>query len=140
MMNNVTQLVNDNLYAINLVSYCTPGQLPRVKETDYRWKQEIINRNKKIGQLQGISWDTMWAYLIKPHSQQTTIKFISNSIYCIILEFSDATYIGWLHWNLIHPEEVKEMLKICHLGTSTSTDNQWVGLPQDHISVLDIFI
>ena len=63
----------------------------------------------------------MWTYLIKPHSQQTTIKFLSNAIDCIIPEFSDATYTGQLHSKLSHPEEVKEMLKICHLGTSNAT-------------------
>ena len=31
IVNNVTQLVNDNLYAINLIADCTPGQLPKVK-------------------------------------------------------------------------------------------------------------
>jgi len=84
IMNNVTQMVNDNLYAINLIADCSPSQLPRVKETDHRWKQEIINKNQQIGQLQGISWDTMWTYLIKPHSQKTTIKLLSNAIDCII--------------------------------------------------------
>lgn len=38
IMNNVTQLVNDNLYAINLIADCTPGQLPKLKETDHGWK------------------------------------------------------------------------------------------------------
>ena len=117
-------MVDDNLYEINLITYCSPGQLPKVKETDLRWKQEIINKNQQIGQLQGISWDSMWTYLIKPHSQQTTIKFLSNAIDCIIPEFSDATYTGQLHSKLSHLEEVKEMLKICHLRTSTSTDDQ----------------
>ena len=31
MMNNVTQVVNDSLYAINLILDCTPAMLPRVK-------------------------------------------------------------------------------------------------------------
>ena len=68
--------MNDNLYAINLIADCSLGQLPRIKETDHSWKQAITNKNHQIGQLQGISWDTMWTYLIKPHSQQTTTKFL----------------------------------------------------------------
>ena len=66
--NNVTYIVNDNLYAINLIVDCSPCQLPRVNETDLRWKQEIINKNQQIGQLQGISWDSMWTYLNKTRS------------------------------------------------------------------------
>ena len=94
LMNNTTQLINDSLYATNLISDCTPGKLPKVKEVDSRWKQEIIDKNQKISKLQGISWDNMWSYLIKPHSQQMAIKFFSNAIQCIIHEFSDATYTG----------------------------------------------
>ena len=84
MMNNITQLVNDSLYTTNLISDCTPGKLPKGKEAYSRWKEEIINKNQQISKLQGISWDIMWTYLIKPHSQQMAIKFLSNAINCII--------------------------------------------------------
>ena len=67
-MNNLTQLVNDSLYATNLISDCTPGKFPRVKETDTRWKQELINKNQKIKKIQEITWDVLWTYLIKLHS------------------------------------------------------------------------
>ena len=123
-MNNTTQLINDSLYATNLILDCTPGKLPKVKEADSRWKEEIINKNQQISKLQGISWDIMWTYLIKPHSQQMAIKFLSNVIHCIIPEFSDATYTGQLHSRLSHPTEVKDMLKIFHLGTLNTGDNQ----------------
>ena len=69
LMNNTTQLINDILYATNLISDCTLGKFPKVKEADSRWKEEIINKNQQIRKLQGISWDIMWTYLIKPHSQ-----------------------------------------------------------------------
>ena len=48
LMNNATQLINDILYATNLISDCTPGKLPKVKEADSRWKEEIINKNQHI--------------------------------------------------------------------------------------------
>ena len=91
LMNNITQLINDSLYDTNLISDCIPGELPKVKEADSRWKQEIVDKNKKISKLQGISWDNMWSYLIKPRSQHMPIKFLSNAIQCIIPKFSDAT-------------------------------------------------
>ena len=59
MMSNMTQLINDSLYATNLISDCTPGIIPKVKEGDYRWKEEIVNKNQQINKLQGISWDIM---------------------------------------------------------------------------------
>ena len=94
MMNSIAQLINDSLYATNLILDCIPGKLPKVKETDSKWKQELVNKNQQISKLQGISWDIMWAYLIKPQSQQMEIKCLSNAISCIIPEFSDATYTG----------------------------------------------
>ena len=124
MTNNITQLINDSLYATNLILDCIPGKLPRVKETKTRWKQELVNKDQKISKLQGISWDIMWTYLIRPHSHQMEIKFLSNAISCIIPEFSDATYTGQLHSRLSHPVEVKDMLKICHLGTLNTGENQ----------------
>ena len=97
MMNNITHLVNNSLYATNLISDCIPGKLPKVKETDTRWKQELVNKNQQINKLQGISWDIMWTFLIKSHNQQMEIKFLSNAINCIIPEFSDAMYTCQLH-------------------------------------------
>ena len=123
-MNNTTQLINDSLYATNLILDSTPGELPKVKEVHSRWKEEIINKNQHISKLQGISWDIMWTYLIKTHSEQMAIKFLSNAIHCIIPEFFDATYTGKLHSKMSQPIEVQDMLKICHLGTINTGENQ----------------
>ena len=46
LMNNATQLINDRFYATNLISDCTLGELPKVKEANSRWKEEIINKNQ----------------------------------------------------------------------------------------------
>ena len=124
MMGNITQFINDSLYAINLISDCVPGSLPKVKETDCRWKEEMMNKSQQINKLQTISWDNMWTYLIKPHNQQLAIKFLSNVVDCLIPEFSDATYAGQLHSKMSHPSEVQEMLKICHLVTLNEKQKQ----------------
>ena len=123
LMNNTIQLINDSLYATNLISDCTPGELPKVKEANSRWKKEIIDKNKKIRKLQGISWDNMWSYLIKPHSKQMAIKFLSNAIQCIIPEFFDAMYTGQLHLKMNRPTEVQDMLNVCQLRSSTSIND-----------------
>ena len=51
MINNLTQLVNYSLYSTNLISDCTPEDLPKVKEMDRRWKQELISKNQKINEV-----------------------------------------------------------------------------------------
>ena len=118
------QLINDSLYATNLISDCVPGNLPKVKEVDCRWKEETANKNQQINKLQTISWDNLWTYLIKPHCQQLAIKFLSNVVDCMIPEFSNATYAGQLHSKMSHPSEVQEMLKIFHLATLNAKEKQ----------------
>lgn len=117
IMDNLTQLVNDNLYAANLISDCTPGKLSKVKEIDKIWKQDLISKDQQINKTQEITWDALWSHLIKPHSQQMATKCLSNAINYIIPEFSDATYTSQLHSRLSHPTEVKDMLKICQFHT-----------------------
>ena len=112
LMNNTTQFTNDSLYTTNLISDCIPGELPKVKEADFRWKEEIINKNQQISKLQGISWDNMWSY-------QMAIKFLSNASQCIIHELFDARYTRHLHSKMSRPTEVQDMLNIFHLRTST---------------------
>ena len=124
MMSNITQFINDSLYSINLISDCVPGSLPKVKETKNRWKEEMINKIQQIDKLQAISWENMWAYLIKPNNQQMAIKFLSNAVDCLILEFSDATYAGQLHSEMSHPPRLQDMLKICNLATSSEKEKQ----------------
>ena len=122
MMGNITQFINDSLYATNLISGCVLGSFLKVEDTDRRWKEEILNKNQQINELQTISWDNMWTYLIKPLNQQLAIKCLSNVVDCLIPKFSDATYAGQLHSKMSHPSEVQEMLKICHLATSSERE------------------
>ena len=124
MMSNITQFINDSLYAINLISDCVPGSLPKVKETDCRWKEEMMSKSQQINKLQAISWDNMWTYLIKPYNQQMAIKFLSNAVDFLIPEFSDATYAGQLHSEMSHPPRLQDMLKICNLATSNEKEKQ----------------
>jgi len=124
MMNNITQFINDSLYSINLISDCVPGSLPKVKETENRWKEEMINKSQQIDKLQAISWENMWTYLIKPNNQQMAIKFLSNAVDCLIPEFSDATYAGQLHSEMSHPPRLQDMLKICNLASSSKREKQ----------------
>ena len=122
MMSNITQFINDSLYSINLISDCVLGYLPKVKETENRWKEEMINKSQRIDKLQAISWENMWTYLIKPNNQQMAIKFLSNAVFCLIPEFSDATYAGQLYSEMSHPPRLQDMLKICNLATSSEKE------------------
>ena len=69
VMNSLVELINDNLYTANLISDCIPGKLPKVKDLEKQWKQELTSKDQQIGAMQGLSWDAFWFYLVKPHSQ-----------------------------------------------------------------------
>ena len=117
-MNNVVELINDNLRTANLISDHIPRQLLKVKELEKQWEQELKSRYQQIDAIQELTWDTFWSYLVKPHSQQSTMKCLSHAIANMLPEFSDATYTGQLHSRLIHLPEFKDMLSICQLHTS----------------------
>ena len=69
VMNSLVQLINDSLHAANLIFDCIPGKLPKVKEIEKQWKQDLANKDQHISAIQGITWDALWSYLVKPHSQ-----------------------------------------------------------------------
>ena len=68
-MNGVNELVNNSLHMSNLISDCSPGKLPKAKALEHHWRQEMANREKQIREVQNLTWDTFWSFLVKPHSQ-----------------------------------------------------------------------
>lgn len=70
-------------------------------------------RERLIVSIQNLKWETFWFLLVKPYSQQTTMKFLTDAIGHMILEFTDATYTTQLHSHMSHPPELRPMLAIC---------------------------
>ena len=115
IMNNVIELVNDNLYGTNLISDCSPGNLPKAKVLKNQWRQYLDTKEEHLNKVQSLNWDAYWSFLVKPHSQQMTIKFLVDVVDRMMPKLSDATYIGQLHSRMIHPPEIQSMLSICWL-------------------------
>ena len=92
-MNNVIELVNDNLYGANLISDCSPGNLPKVKVLEKQWKQDLETKEEQLNGVQSLNWDVHWPFVVKPHNQQMTIKFL-DVIDHMMPELSNATYTG----------------------------------------------
>ena len=55
IMNNVIELVNDNLYGANLISYCSPGNLPKVKVLEKQWKQDLDTKEEQLNRVQSLN-------------------------------------------------------------------------------------
>ena len=72
-------------------------------------------REEQLKKLESLNWDTYWFYLVKPHSQQMTIKCLADAIDCMMPKLSDAVYTGQLHARMSHPPEIQTMLDICNL-------------------------
>ena len=47
IMNNLVGLINDSLYAANLISDCIPSKLPKVKEIEKQWKHDLANKDQQ---------------------------------------------------------------------------------------------
>ena len=90
IMKNLVVLINDSLYAANLISNCIPGKIPKVKEIEKQWKHDLSNKYQQSSAIQGITWDAFWFYLVKPHSQQMTLRchrlYDSRTVGCHIYQ------------------------------------------------------
>lgn len=52
--NNLIELINNSLHLSNLITYFSPGKLPKVKLLEQHWKQELMQREKLIGGIQSL--------------------------------------------------------------------------------------
>ena len=79
------------------------------------WKQELEQRKKLITNIKSITWETFWFSLVKPYSQRTTMKCLTDVIGHMIPELNVATYTAQLHSRMSHPPKLQPMLVICQL-------------------------
>ena len=114
-MNNVMELVNDNVYGENLISDCSLGKLPKAKVLENQWKRDLATKDEQFSRVHNLTWDAYWSLLVKPHSQQMTIKCLANVVDRMVPELSDAMYMGQLHSRMSRPPEIQSMLSICQL-------------------------
>lgn len=113
--NNLIELINNSLYLCNLIIECSQGKFPQVKALEQQSKQELMHREKLIGGIHSLTWETFWFFLVKPHSQQMAMMCLTDAINHMIPEFVDATFAAQLHSCMSQPLEVQPMLAICQL-------------------------
>lgn len=111
--NNLIELIKNSVHLSNLIIDFFLGKLPKVKLLEQKWKQELTQREKFIGGIPSLTWEMFWFFLVKPHSQQMTMKCLMDAINCMVPELADATYTAQLHSRMSHPLEIQPMLAIC---------------------------
>lgn len=110
---NLIELINDTLYLYNLISQCTPGKLSSAKTLEHTCNQELEKKERLITDIQSLTWNTFWFFLVKPYSQREALKCLTDVISYMIPEIHDAMYSAQLNSNLSHPLELQPMLAIC---------------------------
>jgi len=98
-----------------------PGNLPKAKVLEKQWKQDLDTKEEQLNRVQSLNWDAHWSFVVKPYSQQITIKCLVDAVDCMMPELSDATYTGQLHSRMSHPPEIQTMLSICRLKIHEKT-------------------
>ena len=111
---NMVELINNSLYLSNLITVF-PRKLPPVKALEQTWKHELDQMERLIADIQILTWETFWFFLVKPYSKRTTMKCLTDAIGHVIPELNDATYTAQLHSRMSHPPELYPMLTICQL-------------------------
>lgn len=112
---NMIDLVNDTLYLANMISKCTPGSITTadmLEQTSYHGLEE---QRKLITGLNTLTSDAYWLFLVKPHTQRSAFKCLTDALGCLIPDIQDATYDAQLTSRLNTPPEVEPMLAICQL-------------------------
>lgn len=112
---NLVELVNHTLYLSNMITQCTPGKLTPAKTLEQSCYPELEKTGRLIARINSLTWDTYWLFLIKPYSQQATLKCLTDAIRSIVPDIQDATYAAQLNSRLNRPPEVEPMLTICQL-------------------------
>ena len=113
--NNVINCINKNLHTTNLISETTPGFLLEAQQLQTRWKQIVEEKTESIKQINKLNWDTYWQYLVKPHSQWMTMKFLITPAKKIVLTLANSVLVGQLKSEVGQPTLLKLMLDICNL-------------------------
>lgn len=112
---NVIDLVNDTLYLSNMISQCTPGSITTenmIAQTNYHNLEE---QRRLIAGVNTLTSEPYWLFLIKPHTQRSALKCLTDALGCLIPDIQDATCDAQLTSRLNTPPEVEPMLAICQL-------------------------
>ena len=112
---NLVDLVNNTLYLANMISQCTPGKMTTPNALELTCYPELEEKGRLIAGVKTLSLDSYWLFFIKPHTQRSALKCLTDAIGCIILDIQDATYAAHLSSRLNKPPEVEPMLAINQL-------------------------
>ena len=64
------EVVNENLYNINLIKECKPEVFPDIKQLEGQWRETTKNKIEVVKKLSKLDHASYWKFLVKPYSQQ----------------------------------------------------------------------
>lgn len=112
---NMVDLVNNTLYLANMISQCTPGSITTANMIEQSSYPDLEEKGRLIAGVNTLTSDAYWLFLIKPHTQRSILKCLTDALGRIIPNIQDATYAAQLSLRLNKPPEVEPMLAICQL-------------------------
>ena len=83
-----------------------------IEQTSYH---DLEERGWLIAGVNTLTSEAYWLFLIKPHTQRSALKCLTDALGCLIPDIQDATYDAQLTSRLNTPPEVEPMLAICQL-------------------------
>ena len=112
---NLVDLVNNTIYMANMISQCTPRKMTTTNTLEQKFYPELEEKGRLIVGVKSLTSDAYWLFLIKPHTQRSAPKCLTDAIGCIIPDIQDATYAAQLSSCLNKSLEVQPMLAINQL-------------------------
>jgi len=77
------------------------------------WKQKAPEKGKAVQALNRLNWECYWAYLVKSHSQQMTVKCIINAAEKVVPALIDSVFSAQLKEEVSQPTLLKPMMNAC---------------------------
>ena len=91
----------------------TPGYFPNKLWLEAEWKQKAHEKEKVVQALDRLNWECYWAYLVKPHSQQMTVKCIINAAEKVVPALIDSVFSAQLKAEVSQSTLLKPMMNAC---------------------------
>lgn len=79
------------------------------------WQEKAGKQKGAITKLTSTNWESYWQYLVKPHSQITTLNCSLHATQGMVPHLADAIFTRQLKSHFRPPLQIQPMIDICDL-------------------------
>lgn len=124
--NIIIEAINGNLHGANLDKVCILVFLLIEKQLEQQWRHAAQENEQAIKQVNKLNWEAYWQFLVKPHNQWMTLRYLTPSTQKMVPTLIDATFVGQLKYEIGQPPQLKPMTHICDLRDQVKRSQSFI--------------